>query len=446
MHINAILDVDVAALEADDTVTVMLELEAPAAPDADNNSAELRPAHTAIVVLDRSGSMAGDRLDHAKEALLSLVDRLSDDDRFGLVTFDSQAQVVVPAGLVGDLGRARIRHDIATVEPGGMTDLSSGYLRGLQEARRVCTEAGATIILLSDGHANTGITDPVKLASVAGKASKQAISTSTIGIGLGYDEVILTEMAGAGLGNHAFAEHAEAAAVAVAGEIDGLLSKTVQAASLLVTPSEDVSGVTVLNDGLPQQAVEGGILVELGDLYAGETRRVTVAFDVPGMPALGLAQVADLAISYVELATLDQHTVTVPVSVNVVPADVARGRVPDPRVEQEKLLLSAQRSKREAEGYLRAGDIAGAASVIGSMSATLSSAPKSDMLADEAAWFAESMDSLTTRGAEATSRRLSSDRMRKSRGFTGRAQGGEVQEPPASGGASASGSPSSGAA
>ncbi|WP_062516812.1 vWA domain-containing protein [Demequina gelatinilytica] len=435
MHINAILDVDVAALETDDTVTVMLELEAPAPPD----SGEPRPAHTAVVVLDRSGSMAGDRLDHAKEALLALVDRLADTDRFGLVTFDSAAQVVVPAGLVGDLGRARIRRDIATVEPGGMTDLSSGYLRGLQEARRVCTEAGATIILLSDGHANTGITDPVKLASVAGKASKQAISTSTIGIGLGYDEAILTEMAGAGLGNHAFAEHAEAAAVAVAGEIDGLLSKTVQAASLLVAPSPDVSGVTVLNDGLPQQAVEGGVLLELGDLYAGETRRVTVAFDVPGMPALGLAEVASLELTYVELATLDQHTVTVPVNVNVVPADVARGRVPDPRVEQEKLLLSAQSAKREAERYLSDGDTASALQVLTTRFNVLSSAPGAEALADEAGWFAESIDGLASRGAESMSRRLSSDRLRKSRGFTGRAQGGEVSEAPSSGGARGSG-------
>ena len=124
MHLNAHLDVDVVALESDDSVTVMLELQAPAAPETGTP----RPEHTAVVVLDRSGSMSGPRLAHAKRALVDLVDRLDDRDRFGLVTFDSETEVVVPAGKVGDRGRDRIRRDIASVRSRGMTDLSVGLL------------------------------------------------------------------------------------------------------------------------------------------------------------------------------------------------------------------------------------------------------------------------------------------------------------------------------
>ena len=175
MQITAHADVDVVALEQTDEVHVLLELRAPAAPD----TGQPRPEHTAVVVLDRSGSMAGDRLEHAKEALVRVVGRLDDRDRFGLVTFDDSAEVVVPAGTVGDIGRERIVSAIRAITPGGMTDVSAGYFRGLQEARRVCSEAGATLILVSDGHANSGVTDPSALGQTAARAATRSISEGT---------------------------------------------------------------------------------------------------------------------------------------------------------------------------------------------------------------------------------------------------------------------------
>ena len=432
MHLNAHLDVDVVALESDDSVTVMLELQAPAAPETGTP----RPEHTAVVVLDRSGSMSGARLTHAKRALLDLVDRLDDRDRFGLVTFDSGSEVVVPAGKVGDLGRDRIRRDIAVVGSRGMTDLSSGYFRGLQEARRVCTQAGATLVLLSDGHANAGVTDPDALSGAAQNAARQSVTTSTVGIGTGYDETILAALAGGGSGNHAFAEHADAAAAAVAAELDGLLSKTVQAASLLIEPTSDVARVALLNEGLPAQRVEGGVLAELGDFYAGETRKVTVTIDVPAVAALGLAQVATLTVRYVELATLVEHTMTVPVSVNVVPADVAAGRVPNPVVEQEKLLQQTQTEKRLAEEALRSGDHSSSRETLRRARVRLSKASSrltSEEIAAELAWIEATERAMEQRDMDYNRKRMSSDRWRKSRGYKSRSQGGQVTGDPSEG-------------
>ena len=297
MHVSAHLDVDLVAVETTDTVTVMLDLQAPAAVD---DPTAARPEHTAIIVLDRSGSMSGHRLEAAKQAIVELVARLDDKDSFGLVAFDDETEVVVPAGKVGDHGRERITRLIEAVGPGGSTDLSGGYLRGLQEARRACGPAGATIVLLSDGHANAGITDPVALRKVAANAGAQAITTSTIGIGSGYDQDLLAEIATGGSGNHTFAADADSAAAALAGEIEGLLNKTVQAASLVIAPTSDVAQVGILND-LPSHAVTGGIMVELGDFYSGETRKLLIELTIPAMAALGLAQVADLTLTYVEL-------------------------------------------------------------------------------------------------------------------------------------------------
>lgn len=427
MHLNAHLDVDIVALDSDDTVTILLDLQAPAAAE----DGAPRPEHTAVVVLDRSGSMTGGRLGAAKRALVGLVDRLDDRDRFGLVVFDDSAEVAIPAGLVGDIGRHQLRQRIAAVSTGGMTDLSSGYLRGLQEARRVCTATGATVVLLSDGHANSGLTDPQRLQQVAGNAAKQAITTSTIGIGTGYDETILGAVAEGGSGNHSFAEHADAAAAAVAAELDGLLTKTVQAASLMISPSGDVASIGVLNEGLPAQQVEGGVLVELGDFYGGEQRKVVLSLRVPASAALGLAQVATLALTYVELPTVEQHTITVPISVNVVPADIAAGRVPDPVVEREKLLLATQSAKREAEEALRRGDLDGARSTLDGARQRLANAPQGtvdDELDAEAAWLDETTHTLSDRDAMYNTKRLRSDYMRKHRGYKTRTQGGEVAE------------------
>jgi Ca-activated chloride channel homolog len=352
MQVNTYVDVDVVAIEQDDEVTVMLELSAPA-PE----SVARRPPAAVQVVLDRSGSMHGQRLDAAKQALLRLVERLDASDRFGVIAFDDDVRVVAPAGELHD--KDAVRRAVAGVYSGGSTNLSGALLRGVQEARRVAGDGGATLLLLSDGHANCGVTDPARLASVAARAREHAVTTSTVGIGLGYDELLLSELARGGQGNHVFAEHGDAAAAAVAGEVEGLLSKTVQAASLLIRPEASVGSVTVWND-LPGHAVDGCVMVELGDLWAGEQRRLVLTFAVPAKSALGLARVAELELRYVELPAFAEQTVTIPVHVNVVPGDQAAGRIPNPKVRTELIYQQVQGQKRRAADALRDGDHAAA--------------------------------------------------------------------------------------
>ncbi len=422
MHVAAHLDVDVVALETDDQVTVMLQFDAPQPPA----TTKRRIGHTAIVVLDRSGSMSGDRLHNAKQALLSLVDRLDDRDRFGLVIFDDQARVLVPADHVGALGRTSIKQRIASVHPGGSTDLSSGYLRGLQEARRVAGPAGATVLLLSDGMANAGVTDPDQLGSLARQATSDRVTTSTVGIGTGYDETILAAVAVGGQGNHAFAEHAEGTVVAVAGEIEGLLNKTVQAASVLVRPLDGVAAVSVIND-LPTVGTADGVLIELGDFYAGEERRLLLEFAVPACAALGLATVAQIEVRYVELPALVEHVVSLPVSVNVVPADVAAGRLPSADVTQEKLLMQVQRSKKRSEEALRFGDVDAARTELESAAAVIAAAPASVDTAVEARWLDETLGSLGDRDEGYNLKRMRASSSRAARGYKTRYQGGEME-------------------
>ena len=217
----------------------------------------------------------------------------------------------------------------------------------------------ATVLVISDGHANAGITDPVALGQVAAEASTHQVTTSTLGFGLGYDERIMSAIARGGSGNEHFAEEPDTAVALIAGEVEGLLSLTAQAASLHVRCTPVVRGVLVVND-LPTNPVEDGLLIELGGFYADESRKLVLTFDVPAIAALGLTEVATLTFTYVELPALKQHTVTVPVHVNVVPGDQAAGRVPDPVVRTELVYLRAQQAKRRASDLLSGGDSAAA--------------------------------------------------------------------------------------
>ena len=117
--------------------------------------------------------------------------------------------------------------------------------------------------------------------------------------------------------------------------------------------------MTVWND-LPTNPVEGGIMVELGDLWGGEERRLTLTFAVPAKSALGLAEIAELELRYVVLPEFTEQTVTIPVNVNVVPGDQAAGRIADPEVRNELTYQQTQNVKRDAADALDRGDYEGA--------------------------------------------------------------------------------------
>lgn len=413
MHIDTHLDLDVVAIEGADEISLLVELTAPTAAAGSTH----RP-RTLVVVLDRSGSMQGERLSGAKRALVDLVDRLDPQDRFGLVTFDNTVRLDIPASPLVDKARAKQRID--EIRPGGATDLSSGYLRGLQEARRSVDGAGGTVLLISDGHANAGVVDPEQLGAVAAKAAADGISTTTVGFGLGYDERLLKAIAAGGNGSELFAETADQALTVVAAELDGLLSQSAQAATLLVRMSPSCRRLKVINE-LTSVPTEDGVQIELGAFYSGEVRRLVITFDVPGIAALGLAQIAELDFAWVELPELVQHSVTVPVCVNVVPGDQAAGRVPDPTVRTELAFLRTQQAKRAAAERMSAGDAGGAVAEMraaGAMLRSAMAAAPAPMMADLSEDLA-AIDRLTdeaiggdlSRAAKA----LSADTSRKSR-------------------------------
>jgi Ca-activated chloride channel family protein len=355
MHLSALSDFDTVPRDTDDAVSVLVDITAP-----EREEDTERPPATLQVVLDRSGSMGGGRLDGAVRALLSLVERLAPSDNFGLVSFNNQARVEVPCGPLED--KARVRRLISGLHASGGTDLSSGLLRGVQEARRAGADRGGTLLLISDGHANQGVTDHDLLRQVAADAYAHGVTTTTLGYGLGYDEELLGAVADGGAGSALFAEDPDTAGGLIAQEAEYLLAKTAQAVSLRVPSGPLLCSVSVVGEMPSHQLADGSVVVELGDFHSGERRRLLLRLEVCGLSAPGA--VAALEVTYADPATLDTRTVSLSVELGVVARDAADERVPRPEVRAEEVLQRAQTAKRRASEAMRRGDRFGAAGLL----------------------------------------------------------------------------------
>jgi Ca-activated chloride channel family protein len=395
MHVKALLDVDMVAMEATDNVTLMLDLTAPANPKHVS-----RPGQAVQVVLDRSGSMSGQPLEAAKGSLLKLIDRLAPQDSFGLVAFDDSALVIAPTRTMADHHLPSLRKAIREMSTGGSTDISAGYLMGLRELNRVQATGGSTLLLVSDGHANAGEKDPKFFTDVSTKSASDKVTTSTIGLGTGYDETILEALAQGGGGAHRFAGTIDEAVGAIAAEVDDLLDKTIVNAVLRLTPTDAMKSTPTIEvlQRLPYWKDGETYVVQLGDLYSGENRRFVMKLEVPGIASLGLCKIADITIEYLDLAARQEISVTMPVNVNVVPGDVAAGRIPDPIVRAERLILEAQTAKSLAVEELRDGKIKEASSRLRGTAATLRREASLIPVTDERS--AESMSIIQAEAAE----------------------------------------------
>lgn len=335
--------------------------EAPAVGD--------RPGLNLALVLDRSGSMAGmGKLERAREAASLLVRRLGDDDVVSVVAYDDDVRTV--AGRTPGARRQEVLAGIAGLHPGGTTNLSGGWLRGRELVAQALADGGVNrVLLLTDGLANVGITNPGQLRDLVGSAAAKGVTTTTIGFGADYDEVLLKALAEAGGGNTYYIEEPDQAPAVFEAEIDGLMALAAQNVAVTVAPADAVEHATVLHQYPRQETDDGALRLELGDLYALEPKSLLTEFLVAGgADQEGVAPDEEgLAASHGELdhgkgateidvATLtveghvmlpgggvERRTLTLPIRVS--PAAAA---VVNPEVRREMVLLEAARARREA--------------------------------------------------------------------------------------------------
>jgi Ca-activated chloride channel family protein len=191
---------------ASEATHVLVRIVAPSQP-ADVVATPRAPLDLALVI-DRSGSMSGRPLEAALESAARIVSGLRSDDRVAVVAFDGEIEIVQP--LVAATDRATLVQRIRSIDARGSTDLFGGWEEAVKQlAPFTRKDRIARVILLSDGQANHGLVNEQEIFARVTKAAGAGITTSTVGLGHGFNESLMTGMATAGEGVANFGQTAD---------------------------------------------------------------------------------------------------------------------------------------------------------------------------------------------------------------------------------------------
>ena len=355
MSLRVIVDRSLVRASGGSVRHVLATVEAPMRADARPRL----PLNLALVI-DRSGSMGGEKIEQAREAAAYVVQQLKPHDRFAVVAYDDRIDVIVPSTCATPEARESAARAIEGLHARGSTDLGGGWLTGCQEiAEHLDGEQIARCLLVTDGLANRGITDPTELCRHAAELRARGITTSTFGIGDDFDEVRLSAMAEAGGGTFRLIRLAEEIPTLIRQELQEGFDVIAPQAVLEVRTQPEVS-VASLNDFRVAFDEPGITRVHLGDLVSGQVIepiiRLRFASGEKGVlvPVVFRLHDRDGVLADPEASVGFEYA-----------GDSANDRQPRNRtVDRRVAALYAARVKREALAFNRDGDFRAAERVV----------------------------------------------------------------------------------
>ncbi|SDT96028.1 vWA domain-containing protein [Desulfobacula phenolica] len=254
-------------------IVLKVSLDAPAAP-ADIS----RPAVNLALVLDRSGSMNGTKIEQAKAAALETLNRLGMQDIFSLVTYDTTIQTIVPARHPSSV--QEIIHTIRQIRTGGSTALFGGVSQGAAEIRKnLENEYVHRIVLLSDGLANVGPSTPEDLGRMGAALIKENISVTTVGVGVDYNEDLMARLSQKSDGNTYFVESEYDLPAIFAAELGDVLNVVAKNVKVIITLSDNITPVGII--GREGRIRGNRIELSMNQLYGGQEKYALVEVILP---------------------------------------------------------------------------------------------------------------------------------------------------------------------
>lgn len=247
------------------------------APDKQTSGNERPPASVALI-LDRSGSMDGNKIEMARKAVAHAINLLHVQDRLAVIVYDDRVETLLRATPASADAKKTALARLGRVEARGSTNLSGGWFTGVDEISSASSGSSGGVtraLLLTDGLANQGVVTFDDLVAAARAFREKGITTSTFGVGADFDEVLLSTIATAGGGNFYFIEKPTQIPDFLTSELGETLDIVARDVLLDITCSAGVDAM-VLN-GFATEASSGRVRVRLGDLVAGQEILLAVA-------------------------------------------------------------------------------------------------------------------------------------------------------------------------
>ncbi len=313
-----------------------------------------RPGVNLAIVLDRSGSMQGDKIEQARNAAIDAVRLLNDDDILSIVTYDSSVNVLVPATKLSD--RESVIAAIRGIEATGNTALFAGVSKGAAEVRKFLDKERVNrVILLSDGLANVGPSSPGELAQLGKSLLKEGVSVSTLGLGLGYNEDLMVQLATTSGGNHLFIEKATELADIFRSEFDDVLSVVAQEIDITLSLPEGIRPVKVLGN---EAEISGQqIVTRIAQIYSEQARYIVVEVEVPAGSAGAQQTLGSVSITYNNMRTHSQDKLESETAITFTSdRDEVKASVNKQALADAVALISSEQNKL-ATAYLDQGDL-----------------------------------------------------------------------------------------
>ena len=255
---------------------LLVGFTAPQAPRRE----ERRPVNVAFV-LDRSGSMSGEnKFFLAQQAVEQSLRMLRAEDRFSLVVYDNQIDVLARSSHATPAAIRQALDSLSRIDPRNSTDLCSGWMNGCEQvAQFVDHESVSRVLLLTDGLANHGTTDRAVLGRHASELRERGVSTSTFGVGADFDERLLRDMAHEGGGNFYYLENARQIPDLITSELGETLEVVIPRAAIEIEIPRRADA-EVLNR-FRSSTGDNLLRIELGDLVSGQDVEVLVRMNFP---------------------------------------------------------------------------------------------------------------------------------------------------------------------